>query len=62
MVELNEFNVSYTGVEANTIFMEPIFMDGNVAQEFRVMPNVVTKKKLQFADSLEKILQRHVGS
>lgn len=58
---LKEFRVSYEGTEANTIFMEPVFMDESVTSEFRVMPNVVTKKKLQFASKMEKILQRHVS-
>lgn len=61
MLELNEFAVSYEGTDATRIFMEPVFMDKSVMDEFRVMPNVVTRKKLQFASKLEKILQRHVN-
>lgn len=59
--DLKEFSVSYAGSEANTIFMEPVFMDEDILNSFRVVPNVVNKKKLQFADHMEKILQRHVS-
>ena len=53
--------VSYEGIEANQIFFEPIWMDMLNLQDFRVMPNVVNKKKMQFVGKLEKIVQKKTG-
>lgn len=61
MVELKDIDVQYTGYEARTLFFEPVFMDADVRRDFRVMPNVVSKKKLQFVQELEKVVRKHTG-
>jgi len=53
--------VSYEGIEANNIFFEPFWMDMLSVGDFRVMPNVVNKKKMQFVQRLEKIVQKGGG-
>jgi hypothetical protein len=53
--------VSYEGIEANELFFEPFWMDMLALGDFRVMPNVVNKKKMQFVQKLEKIVQKGGG-
>lgn len=54
-------SVSYKGIEATEIFFEPIFKDLLELGNFRVMPNVVNKKKMQFIGQMEKIVQKKTG-
>ena len=61
MTELGSIDIMYTGIEANTIFYDPVFRDADLLAEFRVMPNVVNEKKMQFVTKLEKILRRYSG-
>lgn len=60
-VDIRQIDVTFRGEEANTIFVEPIYMDDDIRQNFRVIPNVVSKKKLGFAQELEKIVRKHSG-
>lgn len=55
------FRVQYTGDEANELFFEPIFRDPSLLENFKVMTNVVSKKKMQFARKLEKIVRKYTG-
>lgn len=58
---MGEFAVTYSGTEANEILLEPVFMDEDILSSFRVMPNVVNKKKMAFASKLEKIVRKYTG-
>lgn len=58
---LGDFRVNYTGQEANEILLEPVFMDTDILSNYRLMPNVVSKKKIQFVRKLEKIVRKHTG-
>lgn len=58
---LGQLNVDYQGVEANEILFDPVFMDEDILSTYRVMPNVVSKKKMQFARKLEKIVRKYTG-
>ncbi len=43
------------------VFFDPIFEPDGSFQNYRVIPNVVSKKKLLFVQKLEKIVQKHTG-
>jgi hypothetical protein len=49
------------GTEANKLFLEPIFFDADTLNEFRVMGNVVNKKKIGFVRPLENIIRKYTG-
>lgn len=53
--------VSFTKSETFDLFFEPIWKDIQAQENFRVMPNVVSKKKMGFVQKLEKIIQKRVG-
>jgi len=59
--ELGQFDVTYMGDEASRIFLEPVFFDEDTLNSFTVMPNVTTRKKMQFARKMEKIVRRYTG-
>lgn len=60
-LEQGNINVRYTGTEADQIFFEPVFWDEDISSTYKVMPNVVTSKKMQFAEKLEKIVRSYTG-
>lgn len=60
-LELREFSLNMMGEEANILFTEPIFSDVDLTQNFRVIPNVISKKKIAFAQELEKIVRTYSG-
>jgi hypothetical protein len=53
--------VNLRGIEASTLFLDPIFMDDAVQNIFRVMPNVVHKQKMLFATGLDDFLRQKTG-
>ncbi len=61
MTEMGQFQVNFTGDEANELFLEPVFFDDDITGQFRVMPNVVTKKKMAFVQALENIVRKYSG-
>ena len=61
-VDIRQIDVTFRGEEASTMFIEPVYMDDDLRQNFRVIPNVVSKKKLAFAQELEKIVRRYSDS
>ena len=60
-IDIQEFDVRFMGEEASTLFVEPIFTDDDIVSDFRVIPNVTTKKKLAFITEMEKIVRRYSG-
>jgi hypothetical protein len=54
-------SISFEGIEANMVFFDPIFEPNGSFKDYRVIPNVVSKKKLLFVKKLEKIVQKHTG-
>jgi hypothetical protein len=60
-VDVRSLDVQFRGEEANTIFIEPIYMDDDLRSQFRIIPNVTSKKKLAFVQELEKIVRSHTG-
>ena len=58
---IRESAISYVGIEADMIFFEPVFKDMLELGFFRIMPNVVNKKKMQFVGQMEKIVQKKTG-
>lgn len=56
-----QINVSFQGQEANTLFFEPVYMEPELHKEFRVLPNVTSKRKMGFVSDLEKIVKRYSG-
>lgn len=61
MTELGQLNVTYRGDEADQIFLTPVFFDEDLMASYRVMSNVTTRRKMQFAEKLEKIVRRYTG-
>jgi len=58
---LKQRSVSYEGIEANTLFFDPIFLPDGEFSDYTVIPNVVSKRKLQYIKKLEKIVQKKTG-
>ena len=56
-----KFSVNYKGIEANELFFVPIFTDIMQLGDFTIMPDVVYKRKMQFVNTLEKIVQKNTG-
>ena len=50
---MGQFSVNFKGDEANELFLKPVYFDDEITSQFRVMLNVVTKKKMAFAQALE---------
>jgi hypothetical protein len=61
MTEYGQFQVNFVGDEANELFLEPVFFDDDITSQWRVMPNVVHKKKMAFVQSLENIVRKYAG-
>lgn len=58
---MGQFSVNFVGDEANELFLEPVYLDDEITSQFRVMPNVVTKKKMAFAQALENVVRKYAG-
>lgn len=56
-----QVGVNLQGVQADQIFLKPVFMDEAVQNIMRVMPNVVYRKKMLFAGQLDDILRQKTG-
>ena len=56
-----QLNINFTGIEANTLFFEPIYQDPDVRADFRVISNVTSKRKLAFVQELEKVVRQYSG-
>jgi hypothetical protein len=61
MVDMKSISVDLRGSEASEIFLEPVYTDPSIMQQFRIMPTVVSKKKMIFVEDLEKIVRRYAG-
>ena len=60
-VDMRSISVDLRGSEASEIFLEPVYTDPSIMQQFRIMPTVVSKKKMLFVEDLEKIVRRYAG-
>ena len=56
-----ERNVSYSSIQATRLIYQPVFKDLIELGYFRIMPNVVNKKRIQYIDKLEGIVQKATG-
>ena len=61
ITEMGQFQVNFVGDEANELFLEPVFFDDDITNQWRVMPNVVTKKKMGFVQPLENVVRKYAG-
>jgi hypothetical protein len=61
ITESGQFQVNFVGDEANELFLEPVFFDDDITNQWRVMPNVVTKKKMGFVQPLENVVRKYAG-
>jgi len=50
-------NITWDGQEADQIFSQPVFADPDLLNTVRVIPNIISKKKLAVDTGLEKILR-----
>ncbi len=53
--------INFEGDRADTVFFKPVFLGMEEEGMFRVMTNVVSKKKIGFIGKLDKILQKDTG-
>jgi len=53
--------VQFVGDSANEIIFDPVFMDDEMLSSYRLMPNVVSKKRIGFVEKLEKIVRKYSG-
>ena len=60
-VDMRSISVDLRGSEASEIFLEPVYTDPSIMTQFRIMPTVVSKKKMIFVEDLEKIVRRYAG-
>ena len=58
---MRSFSVDLRGSEASEIFLEPVYTDPSIMAQFRMMPSVVSKKKMLFAQDLEKVVRKYAG-
>lgn len=54
-------SITFSKTDSMTLFFEPIWKDMMAQGMFRVMPNVVSKKKMGFVQKLENIVQKATG-
>jgi hypothetical protein len=52
---------TWEGQEADEIFVKPLFTEEALGDEFRIVPNVTSKKKLSFDNNISKILKAKSG-
>src|SRR5690606_16200166 len=60
-VDIRQIDDTFRGEEDSRMFIDPVCMDDDLRQPFRVIPDVVSKKKLAFAQELEKIVRSYSG-
>jgi hypothetical protein len=58
---LGERRYQFVGDSANEIIFDPVFMDDDLINSYRLMPNVVSKKRIGFVEKLEKIVRKYSG-
>jgi hypothetical protein len=58
---MNERRFQFTGDSANEILMDPVFFDDDLISQYKLMPNVVSKKRIGFVENLEKIVRKYSG-
>lgn len=63
MADKSLFNITYewNGQEADEIFGKPIFTDPELLRQFRIIPNVKSKKRLAVDSILQKVLKKKAG-
>lgn len=58
---MGERRYQFVGDSANEILMDPVFFDDDLTSQYKLMPNVVSRKRIGFVEQLEKIV-RHYSS
>jgi hypothetical protein len=58
---VGQISVQLRGVQADRIYLEPIFKDESVMDIFMVMPNVPYRRKMLFAGQLDDFLRQKTG-
>ncbi len=59
--KLGSVRFQFTGDSANEVIFDPVFMDDELLTSYRLMPNVVSKKRIGFVERLEKIVRKYSG-
>jgi hypothetical protein len=61
-VDMSQINVSFKGVEATSIFLEPLFINSPLSDYFKIMPMIKNgQQKMLFAGTIENYLRQRVG-
>lgn len=58
---LEQIDIRYSGNSTITTFLKPMLIEDDVFTHHRVMPNVVTKKKMNLLGKLERIVKKYAG-
>ena len=59
--QTGSISIDFKGDRADTVFLKPLFLGMEAMGMFRVMTNVVHKKKVGFVGVLDDILQKNTG-
>lgn len=61
-VDMSQLAVDFTGVQAGTIFLDPLFIGSPLSEFFQIMPNIKNgKQKMLFAGTIENYLRQRTG-
>ena len=55
-------DIQIPGPLATSLFFKPVFFDEDIRKTYKVFYNVITKKKLVYAQTLEKIVRKWTGA
>jgi len=61
MTSKGEAMLNVKGVQANKIFLDPVFQDAEITTMFRVIPNVIYRQKMLHAGEMDEILRLKTG-
>ena len=56
-----EVNITLTGVEAQKVFLTPVYTDPAITTLFRVMPNINYKRKMAYLGEMPAPIRKYLG-
>ena len=59
--EYSSRTINIDGIEANTIFLKPVYTDPAIVDLFRVMPRINYRKKMAFLGEMPPPMRKYIG-
>ena len=56
-----EVNINLTGIEAQKVFLTPVYTDPAITSLFRVMPNINYKRKMAYLGEMPAPIRKYLG-